>query len=551
MTLLWICAVQTTVILLIAVSVLPLLRKRSAALRHFVLAAALVFSAATPAFNLLMPSWSVPVSLARIIQRPQEAMPWRDKHTAAVPSEVRSEVVPSSVSQAETRFTTHQFAIAGISIWAAGVSLGLAFLIIGLNRLRRLASISSPIAGIWKELSEQISSDYGLPRSVRLLHSHNPSVLVTWGVARPEVLLPRGADVWPKEIANVVLRHELAHIRRRDWVVQMLAQSLRIVYWFNPLLWIVCRRLRLEAELACDDAVLVRDIIGHEYANHLLGLARTLNATDRAWSAVLTMARPSTLERRFAAMLNPHVNRNPVTRVAVLVTLLTGLCITASLPAMKTFAAAEPPPAPVAQARAQTVQPLPAVVAPAPQAQLPPVGPRSSRLPEDLSKLIEAAELQAAETVKVPPGTINPDGFTVFGLPFQAFSDQGMSKESAEMLINLFDSSKEPEMKMYILDHLGMSKNAQAAEKVLAIARSSADKDLQMHAVDYLAFGPNAFDGLVSIYDASRDSDLKQHILQYIGMSRDPRVGKKLFSIAQSDPDPELRRQAITFIAMR
>lgn len=248
-------------------------------------------------------------------------------------------------------------------------------------------------------------------------------------------------------------------------------------------------------------------------------------------------------------MLNPQVNRNPVTRFAVLVTLLIGLCITAALPAMKTFAAAEPPPAPVAQARAQTAQPLPAVVAPVSQPQLPPVEPRQSRPPGTLSELIEAAELQAAETVKVLPGTIKPEGFTI--VPFKAFSDQGMSKESAEMLINLFDSSNDPEMKMYILDHLGVSRNAQAAEKVLAIARSNADKELQKHAIDYVGFGPNAFDGLVSIYDGSRDSELKQHLLQYIGMSTDPRVGKKLFSIAQSDPDPELRRQAIAFIAMR
>jgi hypothetical protein len=248
-------------------------------------------------------------------------------------------------------------------------------------------------------------------------------------------------------------------------------------------------------------------------------------------------------------MLNPHVNRNPVTRIAALVTLLTGLCITAPLPAMKTFEAAEPKPAPGVQAPAQTVQPPPAVVAPAPQAQRPPVEPRpSSRPTENGPKL--ATGLPPGPYKVQTEGITKKDVFTI-GAPFQAFSEQGMSKESAEMLINLLDNSNDREMKMYILDHLGFSNNPQAAEKVLAIARSNADKDLQNHAIAYLAFKPNTFDELVSIYDASRDTELKQQILQYIGFSTDPRVGKKLFAIAQSDPDPELRRQAIAFIAMR
>ena len=268
----------------------------------------------------------------------------------------------------------------------------------GLWRLWRLALHSQTVGGTWKELTERISEEYSLQRPVQLLQSRNPSVLVTWGATRPKVILPDGAAQWPDDVANIVLRHELAHIRRRDWLVQMIAQWIRIVYWFNPLTWIVCRRLRLEAELACDDAVLIRNINGHEYASRLLGLARSLNTTDRAWSAVLTMARPSTLERRFAAMLNPDLNRNPLTRSALLVTLLIGLCITAMLPAMKTFAAASPAPL---QAVVEIVNPIPAVQAPQePQ----PAAPRvNTQLPEneaELSKWLGQTASEAAEVRK-------------------------------------------------------------------------------------------------------------------------------------------------------
>src|SRR5262249_30863003 len=94
-------------------------------------------------------------------------------------------------------------------------------------------------------------------------------------------------------------------------------QALRIACWFNPLVWIVCRHLRLESECACDDCVLSKEIKAHEYAEHLLDLARLLNRSGQAWSAALTMARPSTIERRFSAMLNPALNRYPVTRFAL------------------------------------------------------------------------------------------------------------------------------------------------------------------------------------------------------------------------------------------
>jgi hypothetical protein len=53
---------------------------------------------------------------------------------------------------------------------------------------------------------------------------------------------------WPDERVHVVLCHELAHIRRHDWLVQIGAEAVRTVLWFNPLIWIACTRLRRESE---------------------------------------------------------------------------------------------------------------------------------------------------------------------------------------------------------------------------------------------------------------------------------------------------------------
>jgi hypothetical protein len=93
--------------------------------------------------------------------------------------------------------------------------------------------------------------------------------------------------------------------------VQLLAELVRCLYWFNPLAWLACRQLRLEGEKACDNAVLSLGIPATTYASHLVDLARTFSEPPLPTAA---MARPSTLERRILAMLAEHRHRLPMTR---------------------------------------------------------------------------------------------------------------------------------------------------------------------------------------------------------------------------------------------
>ena len=170
----------------------------------------------------------------------------------------------------------------------------------------------------------------------QLLQSQNSAILVTWGVFHPKILLPAGSGEWPEERIRAVLCHEMSHIRRGDWWIQTTAELLRAVFWFNPLIWVLCQRLRVESEYACDDAVLAQGITGPEYAAQLLDIVCLLQITDRPWSSALGMASPSTIERRFAAMLNPRINRRSVSRFAMLVIAIVGLGITLPLAALST-----------------------------------------------------------------------------------------------------------------------------------------------------------------------------------------------------------------------
>jgi TonB family protein len=127
--------------------------------------------------------------------------------------------------------------------------------------------------------------------------------------------LPADAESWPEERIRLVLAHELAHLVRRDWLMQLVAEIGRAVNWFNPLFWIACARLRRESEFAADDVVLDLGVSGTSYASHLIDLARSFSVHGRTWLPAPSIARPSTLERRVRAMLNPQMDRRRVSRL--------------------------------------------------------------------------------------------------------------------------------------------------------------------------------------------------------------------------------------------
>jgi len=174
---------------------------------------------------------------------------------------------------------------------------------------------------------------------------------------------------------RVVLGHELAHVKRNDWLIQIIAETSRAIYWFNPLFWIACTQLRRESEHACDDAAMNRGgslaIDGPTYAGHVLDLARTLKHSGQPASAALAMASISNLERRLIAMLNPSLNRRITGKKTVVIVALLALGLTLPLAAMQSSesvqtqvsepvliaAAVTPPQPPTATLAAQVVTP--------------------------------------------------------------------------------------------------------------------------------------------------------------------------------------------------
>jgi TonB family protein len=307
-------ALRASIVVLLSLLAVAIMRRRSAAQRHWVLATGLVFAMVMPLLQIVSPRWDMPH------RHISEAV------STAVP--LVSEVVGSHVAAGDSiQMGAQRKRIADVAavIWAAGVGAAGVILLVGMARLEWIAARARPVIdGRWLVPVREIASALGLRRDVLLLQSSHAGLLVTCGVRVPRIILPAGADEWSNERIRIVLCHELSHVRRSDWLLQMVAGGVRAIYWFNPLIWIACRWLRHESERACDDDVLNLGMRGSEYATELLNIARTLRR--RVWNPAPAMARPSSLQRRIRAMLNTTIDRRPISDRSRLVIVAAAFC---------------------------------------------------------------------------------------------------------------------------------------------------------------------------------------------------------------------------------
>ena len=299
--------VRSSVLLLAGLAVVFVLRRRSSALRHWLLAATIAAAALAPPIAWLLPDWP-----ATQVRTPAALVFDAAPATVAAPGRAVSAPLTAGASRTDDASPPPRAFSLGM-LWLLGVAVGAVSLLIQMLRLARFSSHASRITdGRWLRIVAEVSDQYGLGKPVSVLQTGSADLLATWGLFRPCILVPARAAGWSEERIRVVVCHELAHVRRNDWAVQIAADILRRLYWFQPLMWIAYRQLRTESEHACDDEVLGAGVAADAYAGHLLQIARAGRSNHR-WAPAVPMARPSTLERRIAAMLNSARNRRALT----------------------------------------------------------------------------------------------------------------------------------------------------------------------------------------------------------------------------------------------
>ena len=310
--------IKAAVLLALTYCVMFFLRHRPAAERHMLWVMAIASAALLPLLTVLLPSWQ-PMLVTRV--------------AGVLPEVFRVTRIPQAHGQTnihalsiETGFSILSVALP--AVWVAGSVVALLVLLVGCVRLRRFGFQAQPVSeSPWRDIAANMSSALALKRKICLIQSEHRTMPITWGFLRPRVLIPGCTSQWPDDRKRIVLAHEFAHVRRCDWLFQILAEIACVIYWFNPLFWIARNRLDFESERACDDVVLNLGVDGNDYAVHLLEIARALKKQGPAWLPALAMAKPFSLEARLVAILNSSLNRSgpAARRAAVAIAAMIGL----------------------------------------------------------------------------------------------------------------------------------------------------------------------------------------------------------------------------------
>ena len=345
-------SVKSIVVLALAAGLNLALRHSSAAFRHLIWLLAVVSCLCLPFVSVILPSWRLPVGpqMLPITEAPpnsegapnvsQLSSPHRSAATPHVPNpqidlshqtvgspDMVQEASAISASQAMGWWTTPALWSCIAIAWGVGMSVVLLPLLAGIVGIWRIARRGQCITdGSLAAMLSELAGQLGVKRRVMLLRSEVEMPL-TWGIIRPQILIPSDAENWSTDQQRAVLLHEFSHIQRWDWLTQTIAQISCAVYWFNPLVWVADRRMRLERERACDDHVLTNGCRATDYASHLLEIARISRPSAFAARAAVAMAQPSWIEKRLSVILAPDRNRRPVTRTAATVRVLTVACL--------------------------------------------------------------------------------------------------------------------------------------------------------------------------------------------------------------------------------
>src|SRR5213596_943661 len=368
---------KATVILILAGVVTLLLRRSAASLRHLVWTLACGAVVVLPLASALLPNWrvagwprlDVPVAfdLNEMPQhRGRDVTPAPTATSSAAPSTAVART-PSPTPPATTtdvgsmrwRITPNWTTLI-FPVWLSGVAAVLILLAVGLARIAWLDRITAPVRDErWLLLVEELSLELGLARHVRLRQASGPAMPMTWGIRRPTILIPADADEWSAERRRDVLLHELAHVKRHDFLTQLVARVGCAAYWFHPLVWLAATRLREERERACDDHVLNAGASPSVYATHLLEIARDLRAARATVLASVAMARPAQLATRLLDVLDTRRRRDTLSARSAVPAWLAAIAVVVPL-----AAAAPRVPEPAATASASSIDTIPRIPAP-------------------------------------------------------------------------------------------------------------------------------------------------------------------------------------------
>ena len=263
----------------------------------------------------------VVVALAMIVigrESPMHAVAWALPATLATPLvalgrvQVASTLAVSHAARSAESVGAARLTVRALTIvYVAGFIAVLVPMLVAWIAVRGQARRAHVIADErWEATLADARRALSITRTVRLLVADAVRVPMTWGLARPVVVLPSAALTWGDDRRRMVLMHELSHVRSADWAFKLVMRALCAVFWFHPGVWWLARQLRDDCERACDDRVLSAGARRSDYAELLVLTADDLHGC----SAALALSTTGGLRGRLASLLDARHDIRPLAR---------------------------------------------------------------------------------------------------------------------------------------------------------------------------------------------------------------------------------------------
>jgi len=291
---------------------LHLLKRRSAAERSLIAHVGLAALLVLPLASLLLPQWApLPASWFAEPAAAPAIIPQEGGTSAAVALPAVTASVPA-VAAASSPLPASWPSAAELAVWVYALPLALLFLtmlvaVVRLFAMRGRADVL--VQPSWLSALAEAQRRMGFKHGTALLVSEELRSPISWGVLRPTIVLSPHAVAAVGE-AEAIIAHELAHVARLDWAKLLAARLACALFWFNPLVWMLARESHQLREEAADDAVLLADIDGPDYATLLVGAARHDNKAVLLAAHGVAPGRNS-LKRRITRVLDARVRRGP------------------------------------------------------------------------------------------------------------------------------------------------------------------------------------------------------------------------------------------------
>ena len=232
-----------------------------------------------------------------------------------------------------------------VMTWLSGMLLFLSITAGGLfytGRIKKLATLSLPQE--WQQRIDSVRKKVNLKKNIRVLQSATVSVPMVAGHFKPVILIPLSAlSHIPAGQLEAIIAHEMAHIRRNDFLVNILQTIAESVLFFNPATWYLSSLMRKERENCCDDIALKAGYNAFDYARALLSVQNFSQEKYYGQVAIFSKNNNKLLERikRITAMKSSKTNT--LQRIIALVSItliLTGTGIMLSMSSCTTANAA-------------------------------------------------------------------------------------------------------------------------------------------------------------------------------------------------------------------